>query len=324
MITRLQPSDIKLLRLFVQVAESAGFSAAARATNISQSTISIQFKLLEQRLGVPLCRRGRAGFTLTPEGRRILEAARQLEQDMNDFISSASEVTRELHGSLSIGVSQVVSRDYALAGLPALINRLHARNPKLRIKLEVRSSAELEDGIDKGEFDIAYMETGFLHRDLETIALFDMHSNIYCASTHPLAEVADSRITDELLKNFASVVFDINAPFINPLRGDDSEITSSSESSIFFIMSGAYVGYLSDVLAEPWLSRGDLHRIAPDRYGCNFPGGLVFRKSSLSNPIILHAIETARELSEMNEEGDKASIAADQYGHRISAMEQGS
>jgi DNA-binding transcriptional LysR family regulator len=298
MITRLQPSDVKLLRLFVQVAESAGFSAAARAINISQSTISIQFKLLEQRLGFPLCRRGRAGFELTPEGRKILEAAKTLEQGMSDFIAKSAEVTREVYGALSIGVSQIVSRDQALAGLPALISRLNARSPKLRVRLEVCRPSELEHGIDRGEFDIAYMETGFLRRDLETVQLFDMRSNIYCAAGHPLAALADEAIDDAALGKHRSVVFDLNAPFLNPLRRDDSEITASSESSIFFIMSGGYIGYLSDVLAEPWLARGQLRRIAPQRYACNFPGGLVFRKSSLANPIILHAIDAARELAD--------------------------
>ena len=296
MITRLQPSDIKLLRLFVQVAESEGFSAAARAVNVSQSTISIQFKLLEQRLGFALCRRGRAGFELTPEGTKMLEAARLLEQGMSDFIAKTAEVTREVYGALAIGVSQVVSRDYELAGLPTLINRLQARSPQLRVRLEVRNSAELERGIDCGEFDIAYMETGFLRRDLETVELFDMHSSIYCSSSHALAALPDDRIDDAALARHRSVVFDLNAPFLNPLRREDSEITSSSESSIFFIMSGAYIGYLSDVLAEPWRARGDLRRIAPDRYSCNFPGGLVFRRSSLTNPIIEHTIDMAREL----------------------------
>jgi DNA-binding transcriptional LysR family regulator len=292
----LQPSDVKLLRLFVQVAESSGFSAAARTINTSQSTISIQFKLLEQRLGFALCRRGRSGFELTPEGKKMLEAAKTLEQGMSDFIAKTAEVTREVYGALAIGVSQVVSRDYTLAGLPALINHLQARNPKLRVRLEVRSPAELERGIESGEFDIAYMETGFLRRDLETIQLFDMYSSIYCSATHPLAAIPDDKIDEKQLLRHRSVIFDLNAPFLNPLRTEDSEITSSSESSIFFIMSGAYIGYLSDVLAEPWCVRGELRRIAPDRYSRNFPGGIVFRKSSLSNPIILHAIDAAREL----------------------------
>lgn len=298
MITRLQPSDIKLLRIFVQVAESAGFSAAARTSNTSQSTISIQFKALEQRLGFSLCRRGRGGFELTPEGIKVLEAARVLERGMSDFISKTAEVTREVYGALSIGVSNVVSREYNLAGLPALIKRLHDRSPKLHVRLEVRCPSELERGIEQGEFDIAYMETGFLRRDLETIQLFDMYSSIYCASRHPLAQMPDDEIDQEILSEYRSVVFDVNTPFDNPLRRDDSEITSSSESSIFFIMSGVYIGYLSDVLAEPWLTQGALRRIAPERYTWNFPGGLVFRKSSLTNPIITHVIDTATQMNQ--------------------------
>ncbi len=298
MITRLQHSDIKLLRVFVQVAENAGFSAAARFLNVNQSTISIQFKLLEQRLGFPLCRRGRAGFELTPEGQKIFEAAKTLEDGMSDFIAKTAEVTREVHGALVIGVSQVMSREHSLAGLPQLIGRLNTKNPNLRIRIELCSPAELEVCIDSGEFDIGYMETGFLRRDLDTLPLFDMYSSIYCAAGHPLAAVPDDQIDDARLSQYRSVVFDVNAAFTNPLRRDDSEITTSSESSIFFVMSGAYIGYLSDALAKPWLEAGALRRIAPDRYTKNFPGGLVFRKSSLTNPIIMQAIDAARQSSQ--------------------------
>jgi DNA-binding transcriptional LysR family regulator len=252
MITRLQHSDIKLLRVFIQVAENAGFSAAARYLNVNQSTISIQFKLLEQRLGFPLCRRGRAGFELTEEGRKIFEAAKMLEQGMSDFIVKTAEVTRQVHGALLIGVSQVMSREQRLAGLPELINRLYARSPNLRVRIEVRSPAELEHSIDSGEFDIGYMETGFLRRDLDTLPLFDMYSSIYCAESHALADIPDELIDEKMLNKYKSVVFDVNAELTNPLRRDDSEVTSSSESSLFFIMSGVFIGYLSDALAEPW------------------------------------------------------------------------
>jgi DNA-binding transcriptional LysR family regulator len=188
-----------------------------------------------------------------------------------------------------------MSREKHLAGLPDLIKRIQARSPNLRIRIEVQSPAELELSIDSGEFDIGYMETGFLRRDLDTLPLFDMYSSVYCAKDHPLALVPDEVIDDNLLSRYKSVVFDVNAELTNPLRRDDSEVTCSSESSLFFIMSGVFIGYLSDALAEPWRDAGSLRRIAPQRYTRNIPGGLVFRKSSLSNPIIMQAIELARE-----------------------------
>ncbi|MXN17806.1 LysR family transcriptional regulator [Pseudooceanicola sp. GBMRC 2024] len=294
MITRLQHSDIKLLRIFLQVVEHSGFSAAARALNISQSTISIQLKLLEQRLGFPLCRRGRKGFELTPEGRKVYEAAMALEQGMSDFVTTSAEITRDVHGALSIGISPIVCHEFALGGLPDLIGQLSRKNRNLQVRVEVCSAADLEEGIENGELDIAYMETGFLRRDLETIEIFDMYTSIYCSTEHPLAKIPDHLVDDDVLRDFKSVVFDLNTPFSNPLRHDDSEVTSSSDASIFFVMSGAYIGYLNDSLAKTWLDCGKLHRVAPARYTCNFPGGLVFRKSSLSNPLIGRAIDFVR------------------------------
>lgn len=54
--------DIRLLRIFRSVVESGGFSAAETVLGIGRSAISQQMSDLEQRLGLRLCQRGRAGF----------------------------------------------------------------------------------------------------------------------------------------------------------------------------------------------------------------------------------------------------------------------
>ena len=61
-------SDLRLLRVFRAVVACGGFAAAELELNINRSTISRHIKDLETRLGVTLCRRGRGGFALTPEG----------------------------------------------------------------------------------------------------------------------------------------------------------------------------------------------------------------------------------------------------------------
>ncbi|MGL6046421.1 MAG: LysR family transcriptional regulator, partial [Vogesella sp.] len=67
--------DIRLLRIFKTVVECGSFSAAESVLGISRSAISLHMGDLEKRLGVCLCRRGRAGFALTDEGREVLRAA---------------------------------------------------------------------------------------------------------------------------------------------------------------------------------------------------------------------------------------------------------
>jgi DNA-binding transcriptional LysR family regulator len=54
--------DLRLLRVFVAIAEAGSFTAAQMVLNLGQSTISNQMAALEQRLGYRLCERGRSGF----------------------------------------------------------------------------------------------------------------------------------------------------------------------------------------------------------------------------------------------------------------------
>ena len=68
---QLETVDLRLLRLFMTIVEAGGFSAAQSELNLSLSTISTHFADLETRLGLRLCRRGRSGFQLTPEGQAV-------------------------------------------------------------------------------------------------------------------------------------------------------------------------------------------------------------------------------------------------------------
>ena len=58
-------TEIRLLRIFKAVVACGGLAAAELELNIGRSTISRHLRDLEERLGLVLCRRGRAGFALT-------------------------------------------------------------------------------------------------------------------------------------------------------------------------------------------------------------------------------------------------------------------
>lgn len=60
--------EIRLLRLFKTVVECGSFTAAEGRLGITRSAISLHMNDLEKRLGMRLCQRGRAGFSLTDEG----------------------------------------------------------------------------------------------------------------------------------------------------------------------------------------------------------------------------------------------------------------
>ena len=57
--------DLKLLKIFKTVAECRSFTTAESVLGISRSAISLHMTDLENRIGLRLCQRGRAGFSLT-------------------------------------------------------------------------------------------------------------------------------------------------------------------------------------------------------------------------------------------------------------------
>ena len=77
-IGQLSDADLRLLRVFKAVVDCGGMASAELELNLAMSTISRHVKDLETRLGLVLCRRGRGGFALTPEGEQLYAATERL------------------------------------------------------------------------------------------------------------------------------------------------------------------------------------------------------------------------------------------------------
>ncbi len=82
---RLDNIDLRLLRVFVVLADAGGFAEAQITLNLSQSTLSTHLSELEKRIGAQLCLRGRRKFRLTDVGQATYDAARKLFADLDDF-----------------------------------------------------------------------------------------------------------------------------------------------------------------------------------------------------------------------------------------------
>src|SRR5262249_23202805 len=96
--------DLRLLRVFRAVAHCGGMAAAELELNIDISTISRHVKDLEVRLGTVLCRRGRAGFALTPEGERVYAAADRLLHATDVFRTDLHDIHRSMGGEIHIAL----------------------------------------------------------------------------------------------------------------------------------------------------------------------------------------------------------------------------
>src|SRR6185295_11449740 len=72
------PVDLAHLRYFQTIAQCGSMTAAARVLRVSQPTLTVAMKNLEERLGTTLFLRNRSGVTLTRTGEELLEHAREI------------------------------------------------------------------------------------------------------------------------------------------------------------------------------------------------------------------------------------------------------
>lgn len=141
--------DTQFLNTFVVVADRGSMAAAARVLNITPAAVAQQIRTLERELGAPLIARAGRTVSLTEEGSRILQRARDLLRDVADMRSIAND--SEVSGELRLGACPT-----ALAGmLPDILARMVDKFPQINVFIRPGYSAELYRAVEAGELDAA-------------------------------------------------------------------------------------------------------------------------------------------------------------------------
>ena len=141
--------DLELLRSFVSVVDSGGFTRAGERVHRTQSTVSQQIKRLEDDVGQPLLNRNGKDVTPTEAGERLLSYARRLlalAEEARDVVARP-----ESEGAVRLGVPEDFAA-YRLAKLLAAFSRSH---PGLRLDVRADQSTYLKRDLERGELDLA-------------------------------------------------------------------------------------------------------------------------------------------------------------------------
>lgn len=134
---------------FIRVAETGGFSAAARSLNVSTSTVSDQVQALENTLGVRLLNRTTRRVNLTEVGREYYERCSQILHDLVEADEVASALQVMPRGRLRVYCHQGLSRFLAL-----IATRFLGDYPE--VSLDLRTGDAMIDLVQEG-FDLAIM-----------------------------------------------------------------------------------------------------------------------------------------------------------------------
>jgi DNA-binding transcriptional LysR family regulator len=141
--------DTWLLRSFVAVVDSGGFTRAATLLHSTQSTISAQIQRLEEEAGRPLFVRSTRSVQLTVAGEGLLGYARTILRLNED---ARLRLTGERHaGRVRIGVSE----DLTGSWLPRLLQRVSRQYPRVELELETGVGSRLFKMVESQELDLA-------------------------------------------------------------------------------------------------------------------------------------------------------------------------
>ncbi|WP_111493609.1 MULTISPECIES: LysR family transcriptional regulator [Marinobacter] len=140
--------DTQLLRTFVAVAESQGFSAAAKVLHRTQSAVSLQIKRLEDQMGETLLQRTRRSVALTPAGSRLLPYARHMLKLEDE---ARQEMGADRQGEL---IRLGITEEQAMAYLPEFLDQFARQYPTVRLELTCGVSSRLVDLFQEGLLDV--------------------------------------------------------------------------------------------------------------------------------------------------------------------------
>ncbi|MNF50444.1 HTH-type transcriptional regulator CysL [compost metagenome] len=232
---------------------------------IGRSAISQQMSDLEQRLGLRLCQRGRAGFALTEEGREVYQSSMQLLAALESFRTEVNGLHQHLRGELNIGLTD------NLVTLPHMrithaLSRLKERGPDVVINIRMTPPSEVEQGVLDGRVHVGVVPHTVALSGLEYQPLYSERSLLYCAVGHPLFYADDAQLSDERLNRQDAIAPTFRLPADIQAQYqvlNCSASASDREGMAFLILTGRYIGYLPDHYAGFWVQQGRLRALKP-------------------------------------------------------------
>lgn len=171
-----------LMRVFYEIVEHGGISAAARSLGRQQPATSQALSRLEQDLGVELCRRGPAGFSVTPEGQIVFRTAAAMVELMRQARLVLSQTDDLVQGQLRITIqSDIVNCDF-----DEVLTTILRRHRLLDIALNSAPWQDVLEAVRSGEADIGFCYAQAQDASLVYDSVFEETQQLYCSALHPL------------------------------------------------------------------------------------------------------------------------------------------
>ena len=266
--------DLRLLQVFRAVVDCGGMAAAELELNIGTSTVSRHIKDLETRLGLTLCRRGRAGFALTPEGEKVYAQTTQLLAATEAFKASMDDIHQRMGGALHLAVFDKTASN-PQAQLAQALSAFTALAPEVGLNLHVSTLNSIERGVIDGSYQMGIIPGHRSSDVLQYTPLFGETMLLYCGRGHALFHADHGAMDWDSMRahSFAGLGYHSpNMEITQRQRLTRAATGFDQESIATLILSGRFLGFLPDHYARSFVHTRQMQAVKPDvfRYDCEF------------------------------------------------------
>jgi len=174
--------SLQQLEYVMALAREKSFSKAASMCFVSQATLSMMIKKLENELGVLIFDRSRLPITVTPHGQNLIDQTQRILVETKLLQSIAAELRGEIMGEVKIGIIPTLA-PYLL---PLFIKPFCAQFPDLRVDIKDLTTDDIIDQLKKGYLDIGLCATPLNEPGILEETLFYEEFFVYAATSEPL------------------------------------------------------------------------------------------------------------------------------------------
>ncbi|MCM3516622.1 LysR substrate-binding domain-containing protein [Nocardioides sp. P86] len=145
--------DVAALRDLILVVDTGSITRAAAAAGVSQPAMSARMTQLEAEVGRRLLERGPRGVEATAVGLELYRGAQQVVRQVDRLAEQLGAGSREIHGSVSVGLPATVAGTL----VPALLPLVAERHPGVRLELFESMSGYIQELLGRGRLDLAVL-----------------------------------------------------------------------------------------------------------------------------------------------------------------------
>ncbi|MDD2703843.1 MAG: LysR substrate-binding domain-containing protein [Acidocella sp.] len=235
------------IRVFLAVAEAGSTAAAARALHLSQPSVSVAVKELEDILGRALFQRMAAkGLVPTEFGLRKLAQARQVAAQLAVFQLPEGADAAELAGNVAFGYFTTLGPQY----VPAILRLMALRYPRVTVSLVEADLAELNRLLEAGRIELALSYDVEIAPRLVTETVAELTPYALLPEGHPLALAAAVPVSALAAEPFILIDLPLSREFLLSVfraEGVEARIayrTASLEMALGMVANGLGVSVL--------------------------------------------------------------------------------